>query len=95
MDSEHYRSALPRSIAAVFYVAGGGGETCAIKAHDFLTAHYRLKPEQLLLLVHKPGDDPAFEEHGRPQVRLTLTLTLTLTLRLTLSLTLTLTLAPR
>ena len=20
-----------------------------------------------LLLVHKPGDDPAFEEHGRPQ----------------------------
>ena len=29
-------------------MAGGGGETCAIKAHDFLTAHYRLKPEQLL-----------------------------------------------
>ena len=67
VDSEHYRSSLPRSIAGVFYVAGGGGETCAIKAHEFLTAHYRLKPEQLLLLMHKPGESPAFEEHGRPQ----------------------------
>jgi len=67
VDSEHYRSSLPRSIAAVFYVAGGGGETCAIKAHEFLSKHYRLKDGQLLLLMHKPGDSPAFEEHGRPQ----------------------------
>jgi hypothetical protein len=67
VDSEHYRNALPGSLAAVFYVAGGGGESCAINAHEYLSRHYGLTPEQLLLLVHKPGESPAFEEHGRPQ----------------------------
>ena len=33
----------------------------------YISLYLPISPEQLLLLVHKPGDDPAFEEHGRPQ----------------------------
>jgi hypothetical protein len=60
VDSEHYLSGLPNSLAAVFYVEGGGGEGCALKAHNFLWQQYGMKPEELLLLVHRPGADPPF-----------------------------------